>query len=111
MKKNNLNWCKLSTSDVSYLVNHSVYLETLCVGNSNLCDDGLIITKETDKLEYLKWLNIFDNPNITDECIINLVKGCHNLKVVNIEYCPKLTDTSLFSIAANCPNFEKIFQS
>ena len=48
------------------------------------------------------------NINITDESTINLVKGCHNLKGIDLRRCPKLTDASLFSIATNCPNLESI---
>ena len=106
-----INLCnfKLSTSDIIYLVNHSIHLLRFGFGCCNICDNGLIITKEADKLKYLKQLQLDGNPNITDESIMNLVKGCQNLKVVNIEYCPKLTDASLFSIAANCPNLEFIY--
>ena len=35
---------KLSTSDISYLVNHSIHLETLILYCCNICDDRLIIT-------------------------------------------------------------------
>ena len=38
--------CKLSTPDVSYLVNHSIHLEVLRPYCCNICDDGLTITKE-----------------------------------------------------------------
>ena len=103
--------CKLSTSDVSYLVNHSIHLETLKLSYCNICDDGLIITKEADKLKYLKRLGLSFNRNITDESIINLIKGCHNLELIAITKCLKLTGTSLFNIAANCPNLRKIFLS
>ena len=101
--------CKLSTSDVSYLVNHSIHLEKLILSHFNMCDDGLIITKEADKLKYLKLLVLSYNSNITDASIINLVKGCHNLDYIGITGCSKLTDTSLFNIAANCPNLDDIF--
>ena len=101
--------CKLSTSDISYLVNHFIHLEKLTLTYCKICDDGLIISKVTDKLKYLKKLSLFRNSNIIDESIINLVKGCHNLKDIDIEKCTKLTDTSLFSIAANCPNLKKIY--
>ena len=53
--------CKLSTTDVNYLVNHSIHLERLRFGSCNLCDDGLIITKKTDKLKYLKRLKFSFN--------------------------------------------------
>ena len=99
---------KLSTSDISYLVNHSIHLEEVSFLRCNICDDGLIITKEADKLKYLKRLDLSDNPNITDQSIINLVKGCHNLKNIYIPNRSKLTDASLFSIAANCPNLDNI---
>ena len=51
------------------------------------------------------------NPNITDESITNLIKGCYNLEIIHISNCPKLTDASLFSIAANCPNLGRFFLS
>ena len=100
--------CKLSASDVIYLVNHSIHLEVLKLVGSNICDDGLIITKEADKLKYLKKFSLLDNPNITDESFVNLIKGCHNLEGIDITKCPKLTNTSLFSIAVNCPNLKSI---
>ena len=98
----------LFTSEVTYLVNHSIHLETIKFYGCKMCEDGLIITKETDKLEYLKRLDLSLNPNITDDSIMNLTKGCHNLESINIQECDKLTNTSLFSIAANCPNLETI---
>ena len=100
---------KLSSSDISYLVNHSIHLETLVLYRCNICDDGLIITKEAGKLKYLKRLGLSFNPNVTDESIINLIKGCHNVHFIDIDYCHKLTDTSLYNIAANCPNLRKIY--
>ena len=99
---------KLSTSDISYLVNHCVHIEDLNLFFCNICDDGLIITKETNKLKYLKRLDLSINSNITDECITNLIKGCHSLVDVDISRCSTLTDNSLFDIAANCPNLETI---
>ena len=109
LKEIDLKNFKLSTSDVSYFVNHSIHLETISFDKCCICDDGLIITKEADKLKYLKQLELCDNRNITDESIINLIKGCHNLETIRIDDCPNLTDTSLFSIAANCPNFKEIY--
>ena len=102
---------KLSTSDISYLLNHSIHLGALTWPYCNICDDGLIITKETDKLKYLNFLDLSDNPDITDESFINLIKGCHNLESIDICNCPKLTNISLFSIAANCPNLKVIYLS
>ena len=99
---------KFPTSDVNYLVNHSIHLEEVSFIRCSICDDGVIIIKEADKLKYLKLLKVFGNPNIIDESILNLIKGCPSLKVVNINECGKLTDTCLFSIAANCPNLETI---
>ena len=100
---------KVSTSDFIYLVNHSIHLEKLFFDTCNICDDGIIINKEADKLKYLKLLRLTHNLKITDESIINLVKGCHNLKNIRIDYCSKLTDISLFNIAANCPNLESVY--
>ena len=100
--------CKLSTSDVHYLVNHSIHLEELVLNRCNICDDGLIITKEADKLKHLKLLDLPFNPNITDDSIINLIKGCLNLEEIDILVCTKLTDAALFSIADNCPNLTEI---
>ena len=109
MKRIDLNYYKLSTSDISYLVNHSIHLEYLRLYRCKICDDGIIINKEADKLKYLKLLRLTHNLKITDESIINLVKGCHNLKNIRIDYCSKLTDISLFNIAANCPNLESVY--
>ena len=109
MKEIEFKGFKFSTSDISYLVNHSIHLEKVSFQECNICDDGLIITKEADKLKYLESLNFFGNSNITDESIINLVNGCHNLENINLRGCPKLTDTSLFNIATNCPNLEKLY--
>ena len=99
---------KLSTPDIVYFINHSIHLEEVIVLGCKLCDDGLVITKEEDKLKYLKTLNLKCNPSIDDESIVNLVKGCHNLEYIIIGGCPKLTDTSLFSIAASCPSLKFI---
>ena len=98
----------LSSSDISYLVNHSIHLETLFLIMCNICGDGLEITKEADKLKYLKQLNLFFNNYITDESIINVIKGCHNLEIIEISSCNQLTDISLFGIASNCPNLVRI---
>ena len=108
LKEIDLTRCKFSTPDVSYLVNHSIHLEVLILVTCSICDDGLIITKEADKLRYLKCLYLWHNPHITDESMINIVKGCYNLDTINIRECPKLTDASLFNIAANCPNLKNI---
>ena len=107
LKEMYIEYCKLSTSDIRYLLNHSIHLEIINFYGCNICDDGLIITKEADKLKYFKKLNLYDNPNITDESIINLVKRCHNLEYIDISWCPKLKDTSLFSIAANWLNLKR----
>ena len=90
-------------------MNHSIHLENLTLSHCNICDDGLIITKEADKLKYLKQLDFSDNSNITEESIINVAKRCQNLEDINIHGCDKLTDTSLFSIATNCPNSQLNF--
>ena len=99
---------RVSTQAVTYLVNHSSHLEILNLSFCCICDDGLTITKEADKLKYLKMLSLSFNNRITDESIINLVTGCHNLETISIFYCPKLSDTCLFTIAANCPRLKKI---
>ena len=109
LKKIDLSNFKLSTSNVSYLVNYSIHLEELILNKCNVCDDGLIIAKDANKLKYLKRLDLSRNPNITDESIINLVKGCRNLKDINIKGCPKLTDASICNIADNCPNLGEMF--
>ena len=100
---------RVSTQAVTYLVNHSIHLETLNLSLCCICDDRLIITKETDKLNNLESLGLSLNLNITDESIINLVTDCHNLEEIHIQCCPKLTDTSLFSISMNCLQLEKIY--
>ena len=108
LKEISLYWFKLFASDVSYLINHSIYLEVLTLCRCYISDDEVVITKEADKLQHLKRLCLHYNDNITDESIINLVKGCHDLEYIAIASCDKLTDASLFSIAANCPNLETI---
>ena len=108
LKEIELYECKLSTSDVSYLLNHFLNLETLTFDDCDLCGDGLIITKEADKLKYLKQLIISVSPSLTNKSIMNIIKGCHNLEYIDICECDQLTNASLFSIAANCPNLEKI---
>ena len=108
LKEIELQKCKLSTSDVSYFVNHSIHLETIKFEECCICDDGLVIIKEADKLKYLKQLNLHSNPKITDESFTNLVNGCHNLRYIGITWCSKLTDASLYTIADNCPNLEEI---
>ena len=79
-----LYWIKLSSSDISYILNHSIHLEEVSFVRCNICDDGLIIRKEADKLKYLNLSSFCGNSNITDESILNLIKGCHNLKIFNI---------------------------
>ena len=98
---------RISCQAITYLVNHSIHLKFLDLSYCCIHDDGLIVTNETDKLKYLKSLDLA-GADITDESIINLVKGCHNLEEIYIQGCPKLTDTSLFSIAANCPQLKII---
>ena len=97
-----------STQALTYLVNHSIHLETLCLHVCSVCDDGLVITKEADKLKHLRRLELALSGNITDESIISLVSGCHNLEEINIFGCPNPTDNSLFSIATNCPQLKWI---
>ena len=99
---------RISTQAVTYLVNHSICLENLCLSKCCICDDGLIITKEADKLKHLTTLSLSFNNNITDDSIINLVTGCHSLKDIDIDSCPLITDISLFSIAANCPQLKSV---
>ena len=48
----------------------------------NICNDGLIITNEEDIYKNLKLLYVSQNPNITDESIINLIKRCHKLEYI-----------------------------
>ena len=97
---------RVSKEAVTYLVNHSIHLESLILSFRCIRDDGLTITKEADKLKHLKFLLLSFNRNLTDESIINLVTGCHYLVKICIQGCYKLTDASLFSIAANCPQLK-----
>ena len=99
---------KLSTSNISYLVNHTTKMRILYLSRCDLCEDGGVITKDEGKLKYAECLELNNNAYLNDESIINLVKGCHNLEYIDIENCPKLTDASLFSIAENCPNLNEI---
>ena len=101
------NFKNLSTSDISYLLNHSTNLQSLCLSRCNLCKDGGVITKDEDKLKYLKILKFYESLHITDESIINIVKGCYNLEDVDIRR--KLTNACLFSIAQICPNLKGIY--
>ena len=98
----------ISTSDISYLLNHATKLQKLNLDLSQVCQDGGVIAKDEGKLKYLERLDFFNNPHITDESIINVVKGCHNLLFIDIQNCSKLTDTCLFRIAENCPNLKTI---
>ena len=99
---------RVSSQAVTYLVNHSTHLETLDLYACSLCDDGLVITKEADKLKCLKKLGLSINRKIADENIVNLVKGSHNLEKISEENFSLVTDDSLFSIAVNCPQLKTI---
>ena len=99
----------LSISDISYFLNHATKLRKLNIAYSLVCNDGGVITKDEGKLKHLKWLELLDNQHITDESIINIVKGCLHLEMIDIRGCSELTDTCLFSIAENCPNLNLVY--
>ena len=101
---------KLSTQSVNHIINNVNLLEELNLYYCRICKDGFIITKDDNaKLQNLKYLDLSDSFNLTDESFINIIKGCRNLETILIYHCIKLTDASLFSIAANCPNLKKLF--
>ena len=100
---------KLPTLGINYLINNFTQLEVLKLTCCNICDDGLIITKNCGKLKHLKYLDLsYNYKYITDESFINIIKGCHNLEKIFIDGCSELTDISLFSIAANCHILKEI---
>ena len=63
----------LPTLGINHLINNYTQLEVLTLQSCQLCDDGLIITKEADKLQHIKSLNLSYNPNLTDESFINIL--------------------------------------
>ena len=108
---NNIN---LSTQCFNCLINNCTQLEELTLQSADICHDGLIVTKESNKLKYLKSLIIDIDKNITNESFINIIQGCHNLETIITYGSHKLlTDASLICIAANCPNLKelKLFES
>ena len=109
VRKIRLRNMKLPTLGINYLINNFTQLEVLKLTCCNICDDGLIITKNCGKLKHLKYLDLSYNHNLTDESFINIIKGCRNLETILIYHFIKLTDASLFSIAENCPNLKKLF--
>ena len=98
----------LSTSNISYLLNHTTKLRILDVCSCDLCQDDEVITIDEGKLKYLERLELDSNSNITDESMINIVKGCNKLEMIDIQFCYELTDTSLLSIAENCPDLKRV---
>ena len=100
----------LSTLNICYLLNHTTKLRKLNLDLSQVCQDGGVIAKDEGKLKYLEKLELCSsNEYITDESVINIVKGCYNLEYIDIRGCSKITDTCLFSIAENCPNLKTIY--
>ena len=57
----------LSTSNISYLLNHTPKLGDLDISNCNLCKDGGVITKYEGKLNHLDRLKLNNKTYITDE--------------------------------------------
>ena len=98
----------VSSVFITNLINSAIQLEELTLRNCNICHDGLIITKDRDKLQHLKSLYLSSSGNITDESFINIIQGCNNIECISIYCCKQLTDASLFSIAASCPNLKEI---
>ena len=103
-----LGFHNLSFSYISHLLNHTTNLQNLNLSQCNLCKDGGVIRKDEGKLKYLERFELFDDSNITDESIINIIKGCHDLEYIDISGSSKLTDICVFSIAENCPNLKTI---
>ena len=61
------NFKNLSTSDISYLLNHSMNLSSkLTFIGCDICKDGGVITKDEGKLKYLERLELCNNLHITD---------------------------------------------
>ena len=100
----------LPTQSVNYLINNCTQLEDLTLNDCDICNDGLIITKESHKkLQHLKNLNVSGNDYITDESFTNIIMGCNSIESVNISACEKLTDMSSFSIYLYAPNLKKLY--
>ena len=70
----------LSTSDISYLLNHSTKLRQLFLPFCIVCKDGGVIIKDEGKLKNLSSLYLHNNQHLTDESITNIVKGCQKLE-------------------------------
>ena len=66
------------------------------------------ILKKFAECRNLKWINLSNCWDITDQGLIYLSQGCSSLSNINLTHCHRITDQGLLYLSQGCPSLSNI---
>ena len=93
-----------SMASLMWLSRRGIRASRLQMNDSRVRGCDILLLETSD----LVFLGLKGCSNITDQCVMDIVKRCRKLLVIEVGDCRKVTDVGVTALGAGCGQLQKI---